>query len=183
MPPDDRERPGQRDWREADRKKDRSAHRKEERPASGGKRSQAIKEAAQKEYRTGLERLFDTGAAGGRVGKVLPAMPTGDAGSGSARQEALKRIRAAETSSEVKAAVDAFRAEWELPEDPDALLQVLNHPDGDVVAEALAILDRIMPLKRSTKRETMRARLRRIEDDEDLGAEARALATSVRSKA
>jgi len=189
MAPDDRdrdERPGQRDWRALDRKKDRSAHRKEERPAGGGKRSQALKEAAQKEYRAGLERLFDTGQAGGRVAKVLPPMPSaGDAageGAGAARQQALGRIRAAETSSEVKVAVDAFRVEWELPEDPDTLLQVLLYPDETVVAEALSILDRIMPLKRATRRETMRTRLRRVEDDEDFSAETRALAAQVESK-
>jgi hypothetical protein len=186
---DDRERderPGQRDWRELDRRKDRSTHRKEERPA-GGKRSRAGKEAAHKEYVAGLHRLFDTGDAGGRVAKVLPPMPKADdaeaPGAGAARQVALKRIRAAETSSDVKDAVAAFRADWDLPEDADALTQVLLHPDEAIVAEALAILDRILPLRRPTRRETLRTRLRRLEDDEDLAAETRALAGRVRSKA
>ena len=186
--PDDRdrdERPGQRDWRALDRKKDRSAHRKEEKPAGGGKRSQATKAAAQKEYLTGLQKLFDTGQAGGRVGKILPPMPKAgeSAGEGAQRQAALKRISLAETSSEVKDAVDAFREKWELPEDPDTLAQVLLHPDDGVVADALAVLDRIMPLRRASRRETLRIRLRRVEEDEDRPAETRALAAEVKKKA
>jgi hypothetical protein len=186
--PDDRdrdERPGQRDWRELDRRKDRSAHRKEDRPKAGGKRSQALQQSAQKEYLAGLQKLFDTGQAGGRVGKVLPPMPGAgeSAGEGAARQAGIARLRASETSSDVKAALAAFREKWELPEDPDALAQVLLHPDEAVIAEALAILDRIMPLKRASRRETLRMRLRRVEEDEDLSAETRSLAADVKKKA
>lgn len=185
--PDDRdrdERAGQRDWRALDRKKDRSAHRKDEKPAGGGKKSQAMKQSAQKEYLAGLHKLFETGDAGGRVAKILPPMPkAGDEGEGSARQAALKQLRAAETSAEVKAAVAVLREKWELPEDPDALLAVLLHPDETIVVDALGVLDRIMPLKRATRRETLRARLRRVEEDEDFTAETRALAAQVKTKA
>jgi len=182
---DGHERPGQRDWREADRKKDRSTHRKDDKLRSGP-RSKAVQQAAQKEYRAGLEKLFETGAAGGRVGALLSRMPAASAvegGEGAERQIALRKIRAAETSSDAKSAVDAFRAKWDLPDDPDTLFAVLLHPDEGVVAEALAILDRVMPLKRATRRETMKARLRRTAENEDFSVETRALATSALSKA
>lgn len=180
MNPGDDDRP-RKSWREIDAAKDRSAHRKEDRPRAGGARAQQRSSAAQKQYRAALDKLFDQGATTEGWKKVLPEMPSDPATAG--RQELLRAIRAAPDRATVEAAVGKLLESSSLPDDPDVLVQVLSCSGDAVVQDALERLDALLPLQAPGARQVLVTRLRRLEDDEDRPADVRALAAKVRRKA
>lgn len=168
-------------WREIDASKDRSSHRKDDRPRLGTKAAQRSS-AAQQQYRSALEKLFDGGGAGATAGwsKVLPEMPKDPATEG--RQELLRAIRTATGRSAVEKAVAALLARFPLPDDPDVLTQVLVHGDDDLVRQALGKLDALLPLRTPAGKAVLETRLRTLEDDPDRDHDVRTLAGQVRRK-
>lgn len=167
-------------WREIDAARDRSMHGRDDRP-KGGARAAQRSSAAQKQYRSALDKLFDGGAVGEGWKKVLPEMPADTATDG--RQEHLRAIRAATDRSTVEAAVARLLERFPLPDDPDVLTQVLLCSDDGIAADALGRLDALLPLRAPAARQVLVTRLRRIEDDEDRAPEVRARAAGVRKKA
>jgi hypothetical protein len=176
MAGDDQERP-KKSWREIDAAKDRSTHRREDRPRQGAKAAQRS-QAAQHQYRAALDKLFEGASAG--WAKVLPEMPKDPASDG--RQELLRAIRAATGRKAVETAVAALLERFTLPDDPDVLAQVLLHGDDAIVQTALSMLDGLLPLRAAAGKAVLRTRLRTLEEDPDRDRDVRELAGKVRQK-
>ncbi len=159
---DDEDRP-RRSWREIDRKKDGSVHVDRADPYKK-KKTGARVDGRSKSYRSALDTFFDGGSLPERFEKL------GDTkeklkGKGSKRQKALRELKEAVATSDVKKALAVYlKTDSELPRDVDALLNVLQHPDEGLVQRAIEMLDEMSnerPLKRV---ELLRQRLRRVED-------------------
>lgn len=144
-------------WRDVDRSKDRSAHRREERPAGSPQK----RERTQKTYRAALDRLFTQGG----LGKILPTDGEGTPESGPNRIRLLVDIRGAAEPDEITRAIDAFvRAFGDLPDEVDLWAQAAWHDDIEIVRTALSKLPALLasqPLKRTR---ALVGRLRYLED-------------------
>jgi hypothetical protein len=162
MPRDD-DKP-KRSWREIDAKKDRSAHRQDDRPVRSPFK-QARADSASKTYRSKLDAFFDGDAkAPEHVRGKLESL-TDTSAEGKKRTAALKLIKDATTSSQADAAVSAFVSQFELPLDYDILSQVLLCSDEDHVGAALSLLQSMLNDKRVPGRAALlEQRLRRVKN-------------------
>lgn len=173
----------QKSWREIDRGKDRSAHRREERPQVPA-HQKVRSESASKVYRSKLDAFFDgDGKAPAQIRDKLAALDAAAPG-GQERTAALKQIKAAGTSSAVSQAVRAYLERWELPPDHDVLVQVLTASDDDYVRAALEIIAELLAANRPPRRTTLlEQRLKRIVslgEEPDLQERARAILKQLR---
>ena len=149
-------------WSEIDKQKDRSLHRREERPAlNPSKRVRA--DSASKVYKSQLDRFFEgDGAAPAQVKSKLAAIEDVSP-EGVARKAAVQKIKDAVTSSAKRAAVADYLARWELPPDHDVLVEVLACDDDGYIALALKIVDNLLSANRPPRRTTiLEQRLKRI---------------------
>ncbi len=179
MPGDDRGEKARKSWREIDASKDRSSHRKDERPRTGTRAGQRSA-AAQQQYRSALEKLFDGGVATAGWSKVLPEMPKDPTTEG--RQELLRALRTASGRAAIETAVAALLERFAMPDDPDLLTQVLVHRDDAIVRQALEKLDALLPLRAAAGRAVLETRLRTLEEDQDRDTDVRQLAGQIRRK-
>ncbi len=140
----EREKPS---WRELDRKRDQSAHRRDE---SGPRGSAPRVATATAQYKRQLDALFDRGIVPDALKDKLPAPAesaeaadtTAETSESKARVKLVRAVRAAASGPELVKAIDALRASpGGLPEDPELLLRVLEHPSDAVLAETLTRLE------------------------------------------
>jgi hypothetical protein len=153
----DDERP-RKSWREIDKAKDRSAHRKEERPAFEGKRGGV---RSQKTYRAALDRLFESGKISELVGKETSA---DGAPAGGSRIRMLARIEKAVDRETICKEVDAYLQEHDLPDDIDILGKVLEHRDPALQRQAMERIDRLLEQGKPKRQRAMVAQLKLIRD-------------------
>ena len=130
----DDERP-RKSWRDIDKQRDHSTHRREERPAAAGRPGD---QRRQRTYRDKLDQLFESGRIGELVTQQAPD-GGGDA-QGEQRVKLLRQLNAAEGRDAITAAVDAYVARFELPRDVDVLAKVLEHRNADQQLKALELL-------------------------------------------
>lgn len=147
-------------WREIDKAKDRSAHRKDEKPSAGEKQST---QRSQKTYRSKLDQLFESG----KVGELLEDKEFSDVNSGGqSRIKMLRKITSAEDPKSITKAVDEYLASFELPDDVDVLAKILEHREPDRQKEAmqrlLGLIDEFHPRR-------MRAFIGRLKFIRDVG--------------
>jgi len=151
----DEERP-RRSWREIDRNKDRSSHRREDRrdaPAGRGPRRE-------KSYRATLDRLFDSGKIG-----ALVEQKTGVTGDSDNRIKALARVNNATDRDDLTAAVDAYLQKFDaLPDDLELLGRLLEHRDPSRQIEAMERIDKLLDLEQPKRTRAMLGQLRMIRD-------------------
>jgi hypothetical protein len=149
-------------WRELDNQKDRSAHRREERPAMSPKK-QVRADNASKLYKSQLDRFFEgDGAAPKQVKDKLGALEDVSE-EGLARKAALQKIKDAATSSAKREAVAQYLARWELPPDHEVLAEVLACDDDGFIARALTVIGELLAQNRPPRRiTTLEQRLKRI---------------------
>lgn len=172
MSDDDRPR---RSWREIDRAKDKSAHRKEERPEPGFGRRQGKRR--EKSYRAALDRLFDSGKIADLVEKQ-----TGDTGSSEKGESRIKMhtqiIDAADRDALTKA-VDSYLQKFgELPDEMEVLGRVLEHRDPGMQLEAMQRIEGLLDNEEPKRRRAMVGQLKMIRDigdDPELTALAKRL--------
>jgi len=169
----DDERP-RRSWRDVDRQKDRSAHRKEER-RDGDRGPRGPRR--EKSYRAALDRLFESGKIAELVQQKDPTAAAEQGGEN--RIKALAAIRNATGRDELTAALDAFVAKFgaaeegggrlaALPDDMEVLGQALQHRDPNVQLEAMERIDALLERERPKRTRAMLGLLRMIRDvDED----------------
>ena len=120
-----------RSWRDIDRKKDQSDHRKDE----GGGRGRAPRvESATAAYKRKLDAFFDEGVVQehlkDKLGAVAKEGPSG-------RQKLIREIRGAKNNRALEKAVDQLLAEYGMPDDMELLLRVLEHSKDAVLLEVL----------------------------------------------
>jgi hypothetical protein len=145
MSDDERQR---KSWREIDKAKDRSTHRREEQPPSEGRRGGA---RSQRSYRATLDRLFESGKIAKLVEQKAPGVEKTEE-EGENRIKLLAKIRSAAGREEVSREVDHFLQHYPLPDDLEILGKVLEHRDPELqrraIEEILLLLDKEKP-KRS----------------------------------
>lgn len=122
-------------WRDLDRKRDKSAHRKEER----GPRGRAARvESATAAYKRKLDAFFDHAVVPEHLKDKLPA---GESEGPGPRQALLRDIRDAKNARALEKAVDKLRKDFGMPEDMEILLRVLEHSKDPVLLEALGLIE------------------------------------------
>lgn len=163
---DEREKPS---WRERDRKKDQSAHRRDESAPRGAPARVATATA---QYKRQLDALFSRGEVPEHLKDKLPAPAAADGdpeGPGAASKERVRLTRAvrqAPSGPELIKALDALRENLgAVPEDLELVLRYLEHPRDAVLAEALTHVEKAVELGNplpKTARKTFVERLKGI---------------------
>lgn len=123
-----------RNWRDMDRKKDRSAHRKVDAKPATPQRLRSTRT-----YRDKLDSMFANGTVGEAVARLKGESPA-EARQGTNQAKLAKRVRDAVDETELNEALDALLEEAALPLDADTLIKALEYRKSDVVAQALALL-------------------------------------------
>ncbi len=125
-------------WRDIDKGKDGSAHRRVERPGSD-----PYSRKTNKSYRAELDQFFDKGVVSNRIQGVIKESGNGPEKpneSNQAKIKLIRKVRQAETFDGFVNAVNELRTTFGLPNDADVLTRVLEHPDNSAVVEALDAL-------------------------------------------
>jgi hypothetical protein len=161
MPRDtDSDRP-KKSWRDIDKQKDRSLHRKEDKPAFNPM-SQQRADSASKVYKARLDGFFEGGKAPDHVKAQLGALEDASP-EGRERVAALAAIKAATAAADVEKAVAAFAARWALPPDYEILGQALLCGDEGLVEKAMDEIAAQLAARHAPKRtQVLETRLRRI---------------------
>lgn len=163
---DDRKR--KRSWREIDRNKDRSDHRRE--PGTGHPRGPKGQAAASRSHRSALDRLFNSGKVGELVKKRdLDTGVAAEDPDGSSRRSLTEQIEQATDKDSKIAAIDAYLEQFSLPADFDVLSHLLDHPDPDVVGEALDKIEALLDLEKPRRARTLIAQLKTLQDLSEWG--------------
>ncbi len=178
---DDRDRYDRPSWKEIDRRKDKKSG------SGGGGRSGRLDErkvtTGYHRYKDDLDSLFDSGEASDMIKQVMKKAPKDkgrkkESKGPPRRQELLRKIREAASTTALTDLLDEFLAEWDLPEDIEILTQALDHPDEDVQKDALEKISSYLDGKIPKRPSLLRSRVRRLaahSDDEDVAELARAV--------
>lgn len=146
-------------WRELDRKRDQSSHRRE---STSDVRGSALRENSReyRAYKSQLDKMF----SGGGLPKALEEK-LADSGAGSSakkKKELLDALKAAVKPREVRAALKAYRDEHGFPEDEEALAKLVDLDDEKVVLEAMQTLERLHEEGRLKRGRSFKARLKTV---------------------
>lgn len=163
-------------WREIDRGRDGSGHRRSSQDRDRRRDETAQANAAAKQYRSALEALFTPKAevaekpmplpkTAARI--VLPPNPDADPKHAERRKLLGKLLSAAGPASISKAANAFLAAGFTFPDDQDTHVQLLEHIDEERVREAIGKLASIFAGEQPKRRPVIEQRLRRIEDQAD----------------
>lgn len=146
-------------------------------------------DAGMSAHRAALEALFapkppppPPSAPAKRDSAKMVTVPARPARVPDERDKLLERLLAAAGRTAVSRAVDDLRrAGFEIPDEQETQLQVLEHADEERVREALLVLGRLLESESPARRTVLESRLRRIEECAD-EASTRELAAAVRRK-
>lgn len=179
---DDEDKP-KRSWRDIDKQKDRSKHRREDRPIMDQKKQVRAKSASQV-YKSKLDAFFEgQGKAPEHVKEKLEAVKKNEP-QADTRASALKAIKEANSSVAADKAVAAYLAAWEIPPDFEILCQVLTCSEERYVSIALDELGKMLADRHIPRRAALlEQRLRRVKilcDDPEIQNKAEALMRQVR---
>jgi hypothetical protein len=159
-------------------------------PTSSVSRSEEDEARSSSKHRAALEALFAPKPAAPsaelsppeRPSKKMVAVPSREDPRRAEREKRLAKLLAAEGRAAVtKAAEDFMRAGFELPDEQETLLQLLDHGSDDRVRDALAGLARLLEEEPPQRRTVLEARLRRLEDHAD-DADVRDRAAALRRR-
>ena len=171
----DEDRP-KKSWREIDRQRDGSTHRREERSLGrGGSRRGAEYES--RKYKSELERAFSGGGLPELLAKKLDQAPGGS--QLKVRQGLVKQIRnAADPKEAAELITELWEQEGELPRSEDVLIPAVEHPSEEIALAAIKLLADLVEqglVKRQAILKTRLQGLAGIVDDPDVDQAARAL--------
>lgn len=162
-----------RPWREIDRQRDHSQHKRSD-PEADQKRDQVARAHAEtREVRSALEALFAPKAdqaptpvepvkSAPRI--VLPPNPNADPRNAERRRLLNKLLTAAGPGAVSKVANEFLAQGFEFPADQEVYLQLLEHVDEQRAREAIHVLSKILAGESPKKKHVLDQRLRRIED-------------------
>ena len=173
MSDDDRPR---KSWREIDKARDGSSHRRDERP--GGSSGRGAKGRSQKSYRSALDRLFDSGKIGDLVQQKDPTAKKPEPEGGESRLKLHKKIKAATDRDDLTRTVDGYLKKFELPDDHDVLGRVLEHRDPGVQRDAMERIAALLETTQPKRARAMVGQLKMIRDFAD-DPEMESLATKI----
>lgn len=151
-------------WREIDRGKDKSLHRRVEHPGTS-----PYQRRTNKSYKAELDRFFEHGVASQRIKTLMKkggpdtAAPSDDGGENAEKVSLIRSIRGAETFDEFVTSVEQLREKYGLPNDVDILIRVLEHPDDEPIRDALGQLIELTRRLTLTQVKQLKARLDTLE--------------------
>ena len=171
-----------RNWRDIDRRKDRSSHRQEEKTGGRPKRPKR----SSHRYKDALDKAFEAGDLGKVADRLSAASPSPAPGGEKkkrgrkpSRQKLIHGIKNSGTRAEAAEKIDKLLEHYELPEDFDVLTRAVEHPDEGVVEKALTTLLLLLEEEKPRRSGALKGRLRIMEDDFDTPDELKALAQKV----
>lgn len=123
-------------WRDLDRKRDQSAHRRDESRPRG--RAPRV-ESATAAYKRGLEAIFEGKAD--LPDHLKEKLGPSEAEGPGPRQTLIREIRDAKNARALEKAVDKLREDFGLPDDMEILVRVLEHSKDPVLLEALGLIE------------------------------------------
>lgn len=173
---EDRERP-KKSWREIDKAKDQSAHRREE-----PRRETPRAKTAQKQYRATLDRLFDQGEAERLLKGSRSTSSKKKGEKDDSRFARIRAVREAIGRDEISLAVDRLLEMGPLPLEEEVLTQAIDHRDEEKVQMALSALLQWLERNRPRRQGTLKARLSGLASNDALGEETIDLAKKVLEK-
>ncbi len=161
----DRDRP-RKSWREIDKARDGSSHRKDRPDASMLSRKGSGR--SQQSYRAALDRLFDSGKIADLVDQKEPdeARPKKD-NQGESRIKMLRKIRDAGDRDEVTKVADAYIKQFDLPDDIDVLPRLLEHRDPEVQRQTMERMDTLLDESQPKRTRAIVGQLKMIRDFAD----------------
>ncbi len=167
----DRDRP-RKSWRDVDRGRDKSVHRREADEHARRQEESARASATAREHRNALEALFAPKveeAAPVAMPKtaariVLAPNPDADPRHAERRRLLARLADAAGPASISRVANDFIAAGFEFPDDQEIYLQLLEHVDEERVRDAIARLTRLLAGELPKRKPVLDQRLRRIEE-------------------
>lgn len=170
----DEERP-RKSWREIDRGRDRSSHRREEHvPQEGRKRGPG----SQKSYRAALDRIFSSGKMGELVAERAPgAVPGLDQGE-ELRLKQLQRIRNATGRDEITRELDQYLESHPWPDEIEILEKALEHRSPSRQLEAMTRLEGLLEAGAEPRRK--RGMVGQLKMIRDLGEDAELTTLAIR---
>lgn len=157
----DDERP-RKSWREIDKQRDRSQHRREEKPVVERKRGPG----SQKSYRAQLDRLFETGKIADLVAQKLPCAADSDPAEN--RLKALGAIKRAMDRDTITRELDAYLEKFgALPDDLEVLEKALEHRSPGQQLLAMQRIDALLDREQPRRKRAMVGQLKLIRDLSD----------------
>lgn len=150
-------------WREIDRGRDQTKHRRVDRPGTD-----PYAHRRNTSYKAELNRFFDKGVASDRIKDQIAKAGSGADPKAEAedpeRIKLVRKVRSAETFDEFVQALDALRASGGLPNDVEVLVRALEHPEEEVIRDAMTrFLDLAGRLDLTTMK-AVRGRLSSLDD-------------------
>lgn len=153
-------------WREIDRQRDSSDHRKPERGAAGRPRG------SRKSYKAALDRLFDSGKIGDVVKERAEQTGCELGGEDAAERNALARaVQDAVTPSALASAADAYLKRFDMPQDIELLAKMLELRDEERQVE---VMESIVALDAEARPRRLRAVIGQLKLIRDMNEEDRA---------
>ena len=120
-------------WRDIDRKRDQSSHRRE----GGGGRQPRV-ESATAEYKRSLDAFFYRGVVPEHLKDKLPP---GTSEGPSERQLLIRAIKDAKTKRALEKSFDQLITDFGFPDDPELWLLALGHSQDATILQALTKIE------------------------------------------
>jgi hypothetical protein len=153
-------------WKEIDRQRDRSQHRRDERPGAGRPRGGD----ASRSRRSALDQLFSSGKIADLVKQRDQETGVEASASGPSRRQLGQAILEATDRNAKLRAIDAYLEAFSMPRDLEVLAHVLDHPDDEVVEQALDQIATCLAEDGPPRRaRTLRAQLKIVADLSEWG--------------
>lgn len=135
-------------WKEIDRQRDRSDHRRDDRPSGHASRGGD----GSRSHRSALDKLFSSGKIADLVKKRdqetgVEAEPAGP----SRRNLGQAIVEAPDRDAKIQA-IDTYLDAFSMPRDAEVLAQLLDHPDDEIVEHALDQVEALLgegPIRRA----------------------------------
>ncbi|MCA9524259.1 MAG: hypothetical protein KC609_24995 [Myxococcales bacterium] len=164
--------PDKKNWRDMDRQKDRSKHRKEERSGPANPK----RERSTRSYKSALDNAFASGQLGALADRLSQGSPVAkkastkkkaaDDSGAPTKASLIKAFNDSVAPDEVTTTLDALLAVTELRKlEPEQWTRALDHRQSEIVVQALELLDganREKPLKRTG---VLKMKLQELVDD------------------
>ena len=160
----DEDRP-RKSWREIDKARDGSSHRKDRPDASMLTRRSSGR--SQKSYRAALDRLFDSGKIADLVEQKDPSEAKPMDTEAESRLKMLRKIQDATDRDEVTRTADAYLKQFDLPQDMDILPRLLEHRDPEVQLQTMTRMDELLDTLRPKRTRAIVGQLKMIRDFAD----------------
>ena len=166
-------------WREMDTQRERGGRREPPRDQA----QSTSNTHSSKQHRAALEALFQKGGMGKIVEQLAPppvkAPPPAPAPSAAehplqpqkpvvdSRTLLRRKVLEAIGRDEISRAMDRFVKEFGLPEDFEVLEQAIEHKNRERIADALALLEKMLEQDKPKRSRVLAAKLRLIEETAD----------------